>query len=66
MGPLWGWIFLKRKKKKKEKRSHGYGKKGCFLAIGGGTAAAMAIVASAFNSNHPNYICQISVYHMRI
>jgi len=53
-------------KKKKEKRSHGYGKKGCFLAIGGGTAAAMAIVASAFNSNHPNYICQISVYHMRI
>jgi hypothetical protein len=30
----------------------------CFLAIGGGTAAAMAILASAFNSNHPNYICQ--------
>lgn len=33
-------------------------KRGCFLAIGGGTAAAMAIVGSAFNSNYPNYICQ--------
>jgi hypothetical protein len=32
--------------------------RGCFLAIGGGTAAAMAKVASAFNSIHPNYICQ--------
>jgi hypothetical protein len=30
----------------------------CFLAIGGGTAAAMAILASAINRNHPNYICQ--------
>jgi len=29
------------------------------LAIGAGTAAAMAIVASAFNSDHPNYVCRI-------
>jgi hypothetical protein len=26
------------------------------LAIGGGTAAAMAIVTSTFNSDHPNYV----------
>jgi hypothetical protein len=27
------------------------------LAIDAGIAAAMAIVTSAFNSDHPNYVC---------
>jgi hypothetical protein len=27
------------------------------LAIGAGIAVAMAIVTSAFNSDHPNYVC---------
>ncbi len=43
-------------KKKKEKGrifDHGYCGKDA-LAIGGATAADMAIVASAFNSDHPN------------
>jgi hypothetical protein len=32
------------------------GVEGC-PAMVGGTAAAMAIVISAFNSDHPNYVC---------
>ncbi len=31
------------------------------LAIDAGIAAAMAIVTSAFNSDHPNYVC---CYHV--
>jgi hypothetical protein len=50
MGP-WGW----KKKSTKRKRSHG-----CCgrvpLAIGAGTTITMAIVASAFNSDHPNML----------
>ncbi len=30
-------------------------------ANGGETAAAMAVVASAFNSDHPNYVCHLTV-----
>jgi hypothetical protein len=51
----------KQRKKKERKRSHlwpsifGHGCCGKdALAIGGATAADMAIVASAFNSDHPN------------
>jgi hypothetical protein len=44
------------KKVKEEKGPHGhYGRKGA-LAIGAGIAAAMAIVASAFNTDHPNML----------
>jgi hypothetical protein len=40
----------------KKKGSHGCcGRKGA-LAIGAGIAAAMAIVASAFNTDHPNML----------
>jgi hypothetical protein len=46
-----GW-----EKKSSKKRSHGcYGRK-VVLAIGAGIAAAMAIVASAFNTDHPNML----------
>jgi hypothetical protein len=29
------------------------------LAIGGGTAAVLAIVTRAFNNDHPNYLCRV-------
>jgi hypothetical protein len=52
MGPQ-GW---KKKVKEKQKGSYGCcGRKGA-LAIGAGIAAAMAIVASAFNTDHPNVL----------
>jgi hypothetical protein len=51
MGPQ-GW----KKKVKEKKGSHGCcGRKGA-LAIGAGIAAAMAIAASAFNTDHPNML----------
>ncbi len=31
------------------------------LANGGETAAAMAAVAGAFNSDHPNHVCHLTV-----
>jgi hypothetical protein len=49
---------LEKKKSQgiKKKGSHGCcGRKGA-LAIGAGIAAAMAIVASAFNTDHPNML----------
>ncbi len=53
-----GWVLEAGKKKVKEKKkgSHGCcGRKGA-LAIGAGIAAAMAIVASKFNTDHPNML----------
>ncbi len=29
------------------------------LAIGGGTAAVLAIVTTAFSNDHPNYLCGV-------
>jgi len=51
-------------KKKREKMSHGCC--GCdFLGYwGGGMAAAMAIVASAFNSDRPNYVLLLNTAMM--
>jgi hypothetical protein len=52
--PSWG-PGNKRNKRKEKGRIFGHGCCGKdALAIGGATAADMAIVASAFNSDHPN------------
>jgi hypothetical protein len=52
MGPSLGW---KNKNQKEEEEVPWVLWKGR-LAIGSGTAYAMAIVASAFNSDHSNYV----------
>jgi hypothetical protein len=50
-----GWVLGGGKKCQGKKRSHGCCGK-VPLAIGAGTSTTMAIVASAFNTDHPNML----------